>query len=93
MLKFDTHKKINSFYQNAQDGRIVIIDRWWSDFFIAKKREDLLKNHPKLLHKFLSLPRPDLFVLIEIPADVSMKRRPEEDPEVLLYKKISCHPL
>lgn len=44
VLKFDTHKKINSFYQNAQDGRIVIIDRWWSDFFIAKKRGFIKKS-------------------------------------------------
>ena len=84
---FDTKRKINSFLKKSRNGSVVIIDRWWSDMFIANKNATLFKNNPNILTKFLSLPRPDLVVLVEVPVELSIKRRADENLETLSYKK------
>ena len=66
---------------------MIIIDRWWSDFFIAPKNSGLFERHPAFLSKFLSLPRPDLFVILGVPTEVSMRRRPDENMDIIAYKK------
>lgn len=86
-IYYDTKEKIKTFFKQATQGKVVIVDRWWSDFFIASKRAFLLDKYPKLLSKFLLLPKPDLLVLIEVPAELSIKRKPEEDLIELSYKK------
>ena len=87
IVYFDTKKKIDCLLKKSNGGIVVIIDRWWSDLFIAKTQSFLLEKSPNILTKFLSLPRPDLFVLIEIPAEISIKRRPDEDLKKLSQKK------
>ncbi len=84
---FDTRQKIAHFLKAAQKGRLVIIDRWWSDLFVAKNQTRFLEISPRLLTRFLSLARPTLFVLMEVPVEVSMQRRPDENQGRLSQKK------
>ena len=46
----------------------------------------LIKNK-SLLNSFLTLPKPDLFVLKSVTSWVSIQRRPKENQDILRYKK------
>jgi len=87
VIRFDTRKKICNWQKKSKRGIAIIIDRWWSDLFVAKKTSVLLEKSPCILKKFLSLPQPGLFVIIEVPAKVSIERRPDENLKKLSQKK------
>jgi len=86
-IHFDTKYKIECYLSEATKGNMVIVDRWWSDFFVAPKNRELLERNPAMLTKFLSLAKPDLFVLMQVPTEVSVKRRPEDAQFTLAEKK------
>lgn len=86
-IYFDTKQKIYSLIQKSKNGSMVVVDRWWLDFFIAQKNESVLQKHSTVLSKFLSLPHPDLFILVEVPTKISLQRRANENQRDISYKK------
>lgn len=84
----DTKLKIRAMQKATRNGNLVVVDRWWVDFFVAEKNKPLIEKYPSLLERYLSLPHPDIFFLLEVPIMTSMSRRENEDLNRISYKKI-----
>lgn len=88
MILHETRLKLRSYMRCAKRGELVIVDRWWFDYFAATKRVELFKVYPNLINDYLKLTRPDLIVFMDA-TDVAIKNRRPDDNLVELKKKRS----
>lgn len=85
-ILYETQFKIRYFFTQAKKS-IVLVDRWWFDFYMAPKRSSLAHRYPSLFRSFLRLREPDLIIVLEVERGITALRRPNENIEELELKK------
>ena len=79
--------RIRGFYRKAKSGFLVVVDRWWFDYFVASKRSSFISKRPWLLELYLEYKSPDLIIFMNAPFKVISKRRPDENIDELEKKR------
>ena len=85
-LLIDSSKKIKSLKKLTKES-MVLCDRWWVDFFVAPKNQKIIKIYPNLLSRYIKLKKPNLIFYLDVPINITLKRRPHEIREVIKIKK------
>lgn len=82
----ESRVKVNVFSKMTLSGKMVIVDRWWFDYWAASKRSHMIHKNPQLFRRYESLAKPDLIIFMTAPYSIIADRRPEENLEELKSK-------
>lgn len=87
MTLYETRFKLGVYVRRSNRGELVVVDRWWFDYFAASKRSDLIKIYPNLINEYLKLKKPDLIVFMDAADEVIESRRPNDNLQELKIKR------
>jgi thymidylate kinase len=85
----DFKNKFKYIKKESNKGKIVLIDRWWFDYFVSPKREFLSNKFNNIFNYYLRLESPFLFVFLQVDNNTLIERRPNENIKILNKKSNS----